>query len=190
MMDTATFSKTLLGTVQAVSLNEAHGFSKQNQDRIRLLKGLGVEGDAHMGETVQHLSRIAQNPNQPNLRQVHLIASELFEMLADKGYGLSAGDLGENILTTGLDLISLPVGTKLYIGDNAVIELTGLRNPCKQIDDFQEGLMGELVFKDAEGTIVRQAGVMSVVDQTGWVAPGDTIRVELPPEPHLKMERI
>ncbi|MEG3617450.1 MOSC domain-containing protein [Magnetovibrio sp. PR-2] len=190
MMDTATFSQALLGTVQAVSLNPAHGFSKQNQDRIRVLKGLGVEGDAHMGETVQHLSRIAQNPLQPNLRQVHLIASELFEMLSEKGYQLSAGDLGENILTTGLDLISLPVGTKLHIGESAVVELTGLRNPCKQIDDFQEGLMGELVFKDADGNIVRQAGVMSVVETSGEVSPQDTIRIELPPEPHQKMERI
>lgn len=190
MMDKVSFSQTLLGTVEAVSLNPAHGFSKQNQNRIHLLKGLGVEGDAHMGETVQHLSRIAQDPHQPNLRQVHLIPTELFEKLSEKGYALSAGDLGENILTTGLDLINLPVGTKLYIGNDAVLELTGLRNPCKQIDEFKEGLMGELVFKDGEGNIVRQAGVMSVVEQSGKVAPGDTIRVELPPEPHQKMERI
>lgn len=181
---------TDVATVVSVSLNPAHRFSKIVQTRIRLLKGLGVEGDAHMGEKVKHRSRVAQNPNQPNLRQVHLLQSEVFEELAAKGFDLKQGDIGENILTTGVDLLSLPVGTVLHIGSDAVVELTGLRNPCVQIEDFQAGLLKAFLGKTEDGQIIRKSGVMSVVKNSGWVEAGDTIRIELPPEPHRAMEKV
>lgn len=178
------------GTVQAVSAHPTHSFSKQNQSEIRLIEGQGVEGDAHCGVTVKHRSRVAQNPDQPNLRQVHLIHTELFAELADKGFTVQPGDMGENIATQGIDLLSLPVGTKLSIGSEAVVTLTGLRNPCGQIDNFQKGLLAAVLDRDAEGNLVRKSGVMGVVTAGGTVTPGDAITVELPPPPHKPMERV
>lgn len=181
---------TQVGRVLNLSVNPVHGFSKKASTRIRLLKGLGIEGDAHMGETVKHRSRVAQNPDQPNLRQVHLLHQEVFEELAAKGFTLKAGDIGENILTQGINLHNLPVGTRLLIGDNVVVELTGLRNPCAQIEAFQPGLLKAFLDKDEDGNIIRKSGVMSIVIEGGWINQGDTIRAELPPEPHRKMERV
>lgn len=176
--------------VVSVSLSPTHTFSKQNQASIRLLAGLGVEGDAHMGETVKHRSRVAANPNQPNLRQVHLIHSELLSELRERDFEVEAGQLGENILTYGIDLLALPTGTRLTIGSDAVIEITGLRNPCAQIDNFQKGLQAAVLDRDPEGNLVRKAGVMAIVLQGGEVKPNDPIQVELPPEPHRPLERV
>jgi MOSC domain-containing protein YiiM len=154
---------------------------------IRLVEGLGIEGDAHAGTTVKHRSRVARDATQPNLRQVHLIHAELFDELAADGFKVSAGELGENITTKGIDLLALPAGTRLAIGDSAVVEVTGLRNPCVQIDDFQKGLMRATLGKDSDGNLVRKTGVMSVVIASGDVRPGDAIKVLLPAAPHRKL---
>ena len=173
-----------MGVVTAVSLRKGHHFSKTNSLSIRLLKGLGVAGDAHMGETVKHRSRVARDPTQPNLRQVHLMHDELFEELQAKNFLVRPGDMGENITTHGIDLLALPTGTRLHLGDSAVVEVTGLRNPCVQIDRFQKGLMAATLDKDTAGNLIRKAGVMSVVLADGDVRPGDAVRVELPDSPH------
>lgn len=178
------------GRVTAVSRSEVHGFSKPKVESIRLLAGLGVEGDTHLGVTVQHRSRVAQDPTQPNLRQVHLIHGELHEQLREAGFPLAAGDLGENITTVGLDLLGLPRGTRLHLGDQAVVEVTGLRNPCQQINDFRPGLLKLIVGRDAEGNPVRKGGIMGIVLSGGEVRPEDPIRVELPAGPHLPLERV
>jgi MOSC domain-containing protein YiiM len=178
------------GTAIAVSSNAAHTFSKQNQDRIRLITNLGVEGDAHMGTTVKHRSRVAQDPTQPNLRQVHLMHAELFDELQLVGFRVAPGQMGENITTRGIALLDLPTGTRLSIGDTAVIEVTGLRNPCLQIDQFQAGLLSQVVYRDANRTLVRKAGIMSIVLVGGDVVPGDSIRIELPPPPYRPLDRV
>ena len=172
------------GVVQAVAASPAHGFSKPCLPSIRLLAGLGVEGDAHCGVTVKHRSRVAKDPAQPNLRQLHLIHAELFAELAAAGFALAPGALGENVTTEGLDLLALPRGTRLHLGESAVAEVTGLRNPCWQIDALQAGLMQACLGRDAAGGLVRKTGVMAVVLAGGDIAPGDAIRVVLPPLPH------
>jgi MOSC domain-containing protein YiiM len=171
-----------------VSCGREHTFSKPNQESIRLLTGLGVEGDAHLGELVQHRSRVARHPTQPNLRQVHLIAAELHDELRAAGFSVLAGQMGENITTCGIDLRRLPTGTRLHLGDTAVIEVTGLRNPCVQLDQFQLGLMAAVLERDEQGALIRKAGLMAIVVEGGEVRPGDSIRVELPPEPHRALE--
>ncbi|MFI6804867.1 MOSC domain-containing protein [Streptomyces luteogriseus] len=176
--------------VTAVSSNGEYSFTKPNRDSITLLAGLGVEGDVHAGVTVKHRSRVAQDPTQPNLRQVHLIHEELFAEVGEDGFKVAPGELGENITTRGIDLLALPTGTLLRIGDGAVLEVTGLRNPCLQIDLFQDGLLKQVVGRDEAGNIVRKAGIMSVVREGGVVRPGDTIAVELPSEPHRPLERV
>ena len=178
------------GTVTAVSSNGEYSFTKPNRDSITLLAGLGVEGDVHAGVTVKHRSRVAQDPTQPNLRQVHLIHEELFAEVGEDGFKVAPGELGENITTRGIDLLALPTGTLLRIGDGALLEVTGLRNPCLQIDLFQDGLLKQVVGRDEAGNIVRKAGIMSVVREGGVVRPGDTIVVELPSEPHRPLERV
>ena len=177
----------MMGTVAAVSRSKSHKFSKSPEMSIRLLAGLGVEGDAHMGETVKHRSRVRVDPTLPNLRQVHLIHAELHEELKAAGFNVHPGDIGENITTRGIDLLGLPTGTVLRIGATAVVQVTGLRNPCVQLDRFQEGLTAATLDRDAEGRIVRKAGVMSVVLEGGEVMAGDPIAVELPPQPHLPL---
>ncbi|MFE1955179.1 MOSC domain-containing protein [Streptomyces sp. NPDC059524] len=180
------------GFVTAVSSNGAYSFTKPNRDSITLLAGLGVEGDVHAGVTVKHRSRVRQDPTQPNLRQVHLMHEELFAEVAGEGFTVRPGDLGENVTTRGLDLLALPTGTLLHLGDGgAVIEITGLRNPCVQIDTFQDGLLKQCVGRDEEtGAVIRKAGIMSVVREGGVVRPGDTIRVELPQGPHRPLEKV
>jgi MOSC domain-containing protein YiiM len=173
-----------MGSITAVSLRAGHHFSKTPSLGIRLLKGLGVAGDAHMGETVKHRSRVRRDPAQPNLRQVHLIHAELFCELRAKGFAVEPGELGENITTSGIDLLALPTGARLHLGPSAVVEITGLRNPCIQIDNFQKGLMAATLDKDADGNLVRKAGIMGIVIAEGDVRPGDAIRVELPAMPH------
>lgn len=178
------------GTVTAVSRDEGHHFTKPNRDSIRLLAGLGVEGDAHLGVTVQHRSRVAQDPTQPNLRQVHLIHGELHDELREAGFEVAPGELGENVTTRDIDLLALPVGTRLRLGAQAVVEVTGLRNPCLQIDGFRQGLLKQVVGRDDAGNIVRKGGIMGVVLAGGEVRPGDPVSVELPQGPHRPLERV
>lgn len=180
----------MTGTVAAVSRSATHSLVKGNRAAIRLLEGRGVEGDAHAGTTVKHRSRVAINPNQPNLRQVHLIHAELHEELRAAGFTLAAGQMGENITTAGIDLLGLPTGTRLRLGDEAMIEITGLRNPCAQLNTIQAGLLGAVLGRDEAGNLIRQAGVMAIVVTGGLVREGDPITVELPPEPHHHLEPV
>jgi MOSC domain-containing protein YiiM len=173
--------------VLAVSRSPSHTMHKQNQPSIRMLTGLGVEGDAHQGSTVKHRSRVARDPSQPNLRQVHLIHTELHEELAQKGFKVAPGQMGENITTCGIDLLSLPKGTVLHIG-SVQLEITGLRNPCLQLDGIQNGLMQAVLEHDPDGKLIRKAGIMAVVRFGGEVQPNDKIMVVLPPTPHSKLE--
>lgn len=166
--------------VVAVHRSSSHSFSKFAEDAIALVPGLGVEGDGHAGATVQHRSRVRRDPSQPNLRQVHLLQAELFDELMQRGHAVWPGDLGENVTTRGVDLLQLPTGTRLRLGGQALVELTGLRNPCSQIDRFQTGLLAAVLDRDARGTLVRKAGVMAVVLEGGAVRPGDGIGVLLP----------
>jgi MOSC domain-containing protein YiiM len=157
---------------------------------IRLLSGLGVEGDAHLGVTVKHRSRVKKDPTQPNLRQVHLIHEELFDELRAGGFDIAPGMIGENITTHGIDLLGLPRDARLHVGASAVIGVTGLRDPCRQLNDFRPGLMQAVLDRDTEGNLIRKAGIMGVVLAGGDIRAGDTIRVELPPEPHRRLERV
>jgi MOSC domain-containing protein YiiM len=178
------------GIVEAVHRSASHTLSKSGQPSIRLVTGLGVEDDAHMGATVKHRSRVARDPSQPNLRQVHLIHAELHDELRAGGFRIQAGDMGENITTRGVDLLGLPVGTRLHLGVQAVVEITGLRNPCAQLNRLQPGLMAAVLDRDAQGNLVRKAGVMGVVLAGGEIRPTDAIRVELPPEPRRPLEPV
>jgi MOSC domain-containing protein YiiM len=180
----------MTGIVMAVSSSPAHSFSKSNQESIKLLAGLGVEGDAHLGEKVQHRSRVAKDPNQPNLRQVHLIHAELHDELCERGFGVSAGQMGENITTRGIDLLGLPTNTRLHMGKTAIVQVTGLRNPCYQLDDFQKGLMKAVLDKDEQGNLIRKAGVMGIVLTDGEVYVNDDIHVELPPAPYEALKPV
>ncbi|MFF7363719.1 MOSC domain-containing protein [Streptomyces sp. NPDC008125] len=178
------------GTVVAVSSSGEYTFTKPVRESITLRAGHGVEGDVHAGVTVKHRSRVAQDPTRPNLRQVHLIQQELFDELRAEGFDLAPGDLGENVTTHGLDLLALPVGTLLHLGDLAVVEVTGLRNPCLQIDAFRSGLLKRVVGRDDAGRVVRRAGIMGVVVDGGPVRAGDTLRAELPDGPHRALDRV
>ena len=173
-----------MGLVIAVSRSATHSFSKRNEAGIRLVAGLGVDGDAHLGVTVKHRSRVARDPTQPNLRQVHLIHAELHDELRAAGFVVVPGDMGENVTTRGLDLLALPTGTRLTLGASAVVEVTGLRNPCIQLDRFQQGLMAATLARDAAGNLVRKAGVMGIVLSDGEVRAGDAIVVALSSAPH------
>jgi MOSC domain-containing protein YiiM len=174
--------------VHAVCSSATHTMAKPNRDCIHLLEGIGVQGDAHAGKTVQHRSRVARNPSEPNLRQVHLMQAELLVELRASGFDVHPGRMGENITTSGLDLLGLPAGTRLKLGESAVLEITGLRNPCRQLDGIQPRLMSAVLDKDARGHLIRKAGVMAVVLSSGDVRPGDAIQIELPPEPHHPLE--
>jgi MOSC domain-containing protein YiiM len=178
------------GVVAAVARSETHTMSKAVRESIVLVAGLGVEGDAHQGVRVKHRSRVRRDPTAPNLRQVHLIHEELLDELAVKGFSLSPGQLGENVTTRDVDLLSLPTGTRLHLGDSAIVELTGLRNPCSQLDGIQEGLMAATLDNDELGGLVRKAGVMAIAVAGGEVRSGDSIRVEPPSEPNRPLEPI
>lgn len=178
------------GVVTAVSRSATHTFGKTNQESIRLLTGLGVEGDAHMGERVKHRSRVARDPSQPNLRQVHLIHAELHDELRAAGFDVSAGQMGENITTRGVDLLGLSTGTRLRLGEAAVIQVTGLRSPCAQLDQLQPGLMAATLARDAQGNTIRKAGVMAIVLADGEVRPGDPVVVIPPAGPHQRLEPV
>jgi hypothetical protein len=170
------------GVVEAVGRAPQHTFSKDNVALIRLLAGLGVEGDAHLGRTVQHRSRVARDPSQPNLRQVHLIHGKLHDELRAQGFDVTPGVMGENVTTRDVELLALPTGSRLRLGEEAVVEVSGLRNPCVQLDHFQQGLMAAVLDNDDDGNLVRKAG--------GDVRPGDPIAVELAPPPHRRLQRV
>lgn len=170
-----------VGSVVAVSRDSDHRFSKPVVDEIVLIAGWGIEGDTHAGVTVQHRSRVARDPTQPNLRQVHLIHAELFDEVATAGYQVAAGQLGENVTTRGVDLLSLPTDTLLHLGADAVVRVTGLRNPCQQINGFEPGLLREVLGRAEDGVVERKGGVMAVVIAGGTVRAGDDVRVHLPP---------
>ncbi len=176
--------------VIATSLCSEHRFSKQTVDALELVAGQGVKGDAHCGVTVKHRSRVAKGPSTPNLRQVHLIHSELHAELLASGFKVGPGVMGENITTQGIDLLNLPVGTILRLGSEAVIWITGLRNPCKQLDHYQQGLTGAVLDRDESNNLVRKAGVMAIVLEGGVVQAGDRILIELPPLPHRPLEKV
>lgn len=178
------------GFVVAVARDGEHRFSKQVVPEIRIVTGLGVDGDAHQGVTVKHRSRVRADPTQPNLRQVHLIHAELFDELAEKGFDVAPADLGENVTTRGVDLLGLPQGALIRIGDEVVLETTGLRNPCSQIENFQTGLLDAVLDRTPDGELVRKSGIMTVVLAGGTVKADDAIIVELPPLPHRKLERV
>ena len=178
------------GVVVAVSRSATHSMAKPRATTIRLLAGLGIEGDAHQGVTVKHRSRVARDPTQPNLRQVHLIHAELHAELRAVGFVLSPGEMGENITTSGVDLLGLPTGTRLRLGDAAVVEITGLRNPCRQLDELRPSLMAATLARDAQGNLIRKAGVMAVVIASGDVSTGNAIAVELPAPPHRALKPV
>jgi MOSC domain-containing protein YiiM len=176
--------------VIAVAANARHGFSKQNRSSIRLLTGLGVEGDVHAGVSVKHRSHARRDPTRPNLRQVHLIQSELFAELAARGFVIEPGGMGENITTREIDLLALPCGTELALGPEAVVRLTGLRSPCSQLDRYRPGLMAAVLERTPDGRLVRKAGVMGVVVSGGVVQVGDAIRATWPAEPYSGLEPV
>lgn len=176
--------------VEAVARDDAHRFSKPTVDEIRLVAGLGVEGDTHAGVTVQHRSRVRRDPTQPNLRQVHLVHGELLDGLRAQEFRVAPGVIGENVTTRGVALLDLPTGTRLRLGDDAVVELTGLRNPCVQLDQYQHGLMNAVLDKDEAGELVRLSGVMAIVVSGGTVRPGDPIEVALPDGPCVALQPV
>lgn len=178
------------GRVVAIAKDNAHQFSKDVVGEIQIVVGMGVEGDAHSGATVKHRSRVATDPSQPNLRQVHLIQSELFSEVSEQGFVVRPGDLGENITTVGIDLMSLPKGTILKVGSFVELEVTGLRNPCKQIDDFQKGLLSAVVMRGKNGELIRKSGIMTVVKAGGLVKANDIISPIFPQKPYLPLERV
>jgi MOSC domain-containing protein YiiM len=180
----------MTGRVIAVSLKAKHGVKKVNQLSVRLIAGEGVEGDAHCGPTVRHRSRWRKDHTAPNIRQVHLLQVELLDELNTRGFAVTPGLMGENITTEGLDLLSLPTGTRLALGEAALVELTGLRNPCYQLDHLRPGLMAACLDRDAEGQLIRKAGVMGVVLAGGAVRAGDTITVTFPKPPHAALKPV
>jgi MOSC domain-containing protein YiiM len=180
----------MTGVVVSVAASSSHTFSKVVQTRIRLLAGLGVEGDAHCGELIKHRSRVAVDPTQPNLRQVHLLQDETLAELRQRGFDVQPGSLGENVVTRGVDLLLLPRETELSLGPDAVIRLTGVRSPCVQLDKLQHGLMAAVIDRDASGQLVRKSGVMAVVVVGGLVSPGDLIQVRLPEGSAVRLDRV
>ena len=176
--------------ITSLSFSSTHSFSKNVVDRLNLIEGIGIENDAHAGTTVKHRSRVAVDPTQPNLRQVHLIHSELHNELQQSGFSVRAGDMGENITTTGIDLLSLPKDTILKLGDEVQLQITGLRNPCKQLDGFQSGLMAAVLDRNEDGKLIRKAGIMAIVLKGGQVSVRDEIITVLPSGEFIELERV
>lgn len=177
-----------MGTVFALARDDSHNFTKAIVPSLRFLAGLGVEGDAHAGVTVKHRSRVARDPGQPNLRQVHLIHAELFDELAGKGYAVTPGQLGENVTTKGIDLLGLSAGTRLRLGQDVILEVTGLRNPCHQINGVAPGLMDAVLDRAPDGSLIRKCGVMAIVIAGGEVSTGDTVSLDRMPDQHIPLD--
>jgi MOSC domain-containing protein YiiM len=180
----------MMGVVVGVAARATHRVTKDALGSIRLIAGQGVEGDAHCGTTVKHRSRVAKDPSQPNLRQVHLIHAELFDMLSAKGFQVDAAMMGENVTTGGVDLLALSAGTRLQLGTDAVVEITGLRNPCHQLNGLIQGLMDALLDRGHDGSLIRLAGVMAIVVSGGVVTAGDPIAVIHNPTPHKLLQPV
>ena len=183
-------TNTTQARVIALSISPQHTMHKFARPSVMLIEGIGVEGDAHAGEKVKHRSRVAKNPDQPNLRQVHLVAQELIEQLQKDGFPVVAGIMGENITTQGIDLLALPENTTLVFGSAATIKITGLRNPCAQLDGIKPGLMKAVLDTDEEGNLIRKAGVMATVIAGGVINVGDPISIVFPPEPHQRLKPV
>ena len=180
----------MTAVVDSVCRDDAHRFSKVPTEQITVIAGVGVESDAHAGVTVQHRSRVARDPSQPNLRQVHLVHREWLDALKERGFRVGPGTIGENITTAGIDLLGLPTGTRLRIGADAVVEVTGLRNPCRQLDDYQRGLQRAVLDRAADGSLLRLAGIMAIVVDGGVIRPGDPIDALLPQQPHTALQPV
>jgi len=180
----------MAATIASVSTRNGHGLGKTVASSILLIAGEGVAGDAHCGTTVKHRSRVAQDPDQPNLRQVHLVHAELLAELAAKGFTVAPGELGENILTRGLALLDLPTDTRLCFASGAVVRLTGLRNPCHQLNGHSAGLMNALLDRAVDGTLIRKGGVMGVVETGGVVRAGECVTLSLPGAPHSALQPV
>lgn len=176
--------------VVSLSKDSEHNFSKVQCPTLNFLEGLGIEGDAHCGKTVKHRSRVKKDPTQANLRQVHLIHSELISELQKKGFEVEAGTLGENILTEGIDILELPEHALLKIGPSVELKITGLRNPCAQLDNYQKGLTKAVLDQTSEGELIRKAGVMAIVVSGGVVSIQDDIKIILPPKPHMPLKPV
>ena len=172
---------TTEGIVAGVFVSGGHTFSKSERYSVTLLQGLGIEGDAHCGSTVQHLSDRKKNSTRSNLRQLHLIQSELIEELNATGFDVRPGDLGENITTGQIDLPALPQGTLLRIGDTAVVEITGLRTPCFKIERFRKGLRSAVTEHRHGGPATLKGALMAIVVAGGVVNRDDRIGVIIPP---------
>lgn len=181
---------TNTASIKSVNCSAAYTFTKAPMEFITLIEGIGVEGDIHSGKTIRHRSRVRKDPTLPNLRQVHLIHTELHAELNENGFEIGPGEMGENITTSGVDLLALPRNTILHLGDLAQIQVTGLRNPCIQLNTLSPGLLKAVVDKDAEGNVIRKSGIMAIVLKGGHVKPGDLIRVELPAGPHVALEKV
>ena len=179
-----------MGLVLAVAARDGHGLGKTPCWAIKLVAGEGVEGDAHRGVTVKHRSRVAKDPSQPSLRQVHLIHAELLDELASKGFEVTAGQLGENILTHRIDLLALPAGTHMVFPSGAQLKITGLRNPCHQINGHTPGLMDALLDKADDGSLIRKGGVMAVVLEGGLVSVNDDVKIVFPSEPWQSLKPV
>jgi MOSC domain-containing protein YiiM len=176
--------------VVSLAKDAHHRFSKQSCHSLSFVEGKGIEGDAHFGKTVQHRSRVKADPTQPNLRQVHLVQSEMINNLQESGFNVGPGVIGENVLTAGIDLLTLPEGTLLKLGEEVVLKVTGLRNPCAQLDNYQKGLTKAVLDKDENGRLIRKAGIMATVEAGGVVSVGDVISVQFPPKPHKALDRV
>ena len=176
--------------VVAVSSKPTHGVRKLQRERVTLIAGHGVEGDYHAGEFVRHRSRAARDPKQPNLRQVHLMHAELFDELAELGIAVGPGDMGENVTTRGLALLDLAPGTRLHLGSSAIVEITGCRNPCAQLNDVDERLLAQVAQKADDGSIIRKAGIMGVVIAGGDVRASDPIRAEAPADAKARLQPV
>jgi hypothetical protein len=169
------------GYVHSVSASPRHGFSKLVRESITLIKGHGVDGDAHAGAFVKHRYLARWRPRMANERQVHLINQALFEELFSEGFNVQPGNLGENVTTRGIDLLRLPLGTMLALGPTAAVELRGLRTPCVLVDRFRKGLLKALVRKGEQPRF--RAGVMGVVREGGILFPGNPVKVTISPAP-------
>jgi len=178
------------GKVKAVSLSDKHTIRKFNRTYINIIPGFGVEGDAHAGNKVKHRYLVKKDPGRPNLRQVHLISMEIYKELQQKGFAIKPGDMGENITTEGIDIMNLPLDTKLQVGQEVELQITGIREPCSLLNHIENGLMKATISKSSGGTLLLKAGIMSIVIKGGIVAPDDTIKILLPPEPHHRMSTV